>query len=95
MTLALLNLCTSSYWEPKNVEPLQIRATIMPLQAQTGILTTPMVNDLQLIYNTWIKDPQNNWLKVLPRLAETTAMDLKQQTDVELEESNTEHSSIT
>ena len=22
MTLALLNLCTSSYWEPRNVEPL-------------------------------------------------------------------------
>ena len=50
----------------------------MPLQAQTGILTTPMVNDLQLIYNTWIRDPQNNWLEVLLRLAETTTMDLEQ-----------------
>ena len=42
-----------------------------------------MINDLQEIYLTWVKDRDNNWLKVLFRSIEINIMNIKQQKELE------------
>jgi hypothetical protein len=50
-----------------------------------------MINDLQQIYLTWVKDMQNNWLEVLPRPIQATMIEVEQQQqELELDERNVE-----
>jgi hypothetical protein len=85
ITLAVLNLCTSAYWEPRSVQPIQSKATIIHLLSKADVLTVAMINDLQQIYLTWVKDMLNNWLEVLPAPTGIALMDLKQADELELD----------